>query len=127
MVAVDKDKNSIDAFRWATENIDNPIVIAVHVKDKEIPHPGKNVFPPDDDDLELIFKQLREECHPKVEKMKEAVIYDSDVVKAIIEYAARNRVHTLVLGAPTSSNKKNTLAKSLSLQFTKASSKLSSP
>ncbi|MED6126662.1 hypothetical protein PIB30_080577 [Stylosanthes scabra] len=123
MVAVNKDKNSIDAFRWATENIDNPIVIAVHVKDKEIPHQGKNVFPPDEDDLEIIFKQLREECHPKVEKMKEAVIYDSDVVKAIIEYAARNRVHTLVLGAPSGSNKKNTLAKSFSLQFSKASSK----
>ncbi|XP_016207235.2 U-box domain-containing protein 35-like isoform X1 [Arachis ipaensis] len=123
MVAVDKDKNSVDAFRWATENIDNPIVIAVHVKDKEIPHQGKNVFPPDDEDLENIFNQLRQECHPKVLKMKEAVIYDSDPVKAIIEYAERNRVHTLVLGAPTGSNKKNTLAKSLSLQFTKSSSK----
>ena len=38
MVAVDKDKNSFHAFRWATQNIENPIVIAVHVKHKDIPH-----------------------------------------------------------------------------------------
>lgn len=38
MVAVDKDKNSGYAFRWTTNNIDNPIIIAVHVKPKDIPH-----------------------------------------------------------------------------------------
>lgn len=38
MVAVDKDKNSGHAFRWTTNNIDNPIIIAVHVKHKDIPH-----------------------------------------------------------------------------------------
>ena len=38
MVAVDKDKNSGHAFRWTTNNIDNPIIIAVHVKDKDIHH-----------------------------------------------------------------------------------------
>lgn len=27
---------------------------------------GKNVFPPDEDDLEDIFYELREVCHPKV-------------------------------------------------------------
>ena len=34
MVAVDKDKNSSYAFRWALNHLDNPLVIAVHVKQK---------------------------------------------------------------------------------------------
>lgn len=54
--------------------------------------------------------------------MKEAVINDTVVVRGILEYAQRNHVHTIVVGAR--STNKNTLAKSLSLQF-KAGSKLS--
>jgi hypothetical protein len=38
MVAVDKDKNSRYAYRWTINNIENPIIIAVHVKHKDIPH-----------------------------------------------------------------------------------------
>jgi len=38
MVAVDKDKNSGYAFRWTIKHIDNPVIIAVHVKHKNIPH-----------------------------------------------------------------------------------------
>lgn len=38
MVAVGKHKNSGHAFRWTTNNIDNPIIIAVHVKHKGTSH-----------------------------------------------------------------------------------------
>ena len=46
--------------------------------------------------------------------LKEAVIDDSDVVKGIVEYAQRNRVNTIVVGAPHSS--RNTLARTLNLR-----------
>ncbi|RHN70477.1 hypothetical protein MtrunA17_Chr3g0135931 [Medicago truncatula] len=36
MVAVDKGKSSAYAFRWAIRCIDNPIIIAVHVKNKNL-------------------------------------------------------------------------------------------
>lgn len=36
MVAVDKDKNSAYAFRWAINHLDNPVIIAVHVKHKNL-------------------------------------------------------------------------------------------
>lgn len=38
MVAVDKDKNSVYAFRWALNHLDNPLIIAAHVKHKNLPN-----------------------------------------------------------------------------------------
>ncbi|XP_061350402.1 U-box domain-containing protein 34-like [Gastrolobium bilobum] len=111
MVAVDKDKNSGHAFRWTTNHFDNSIIIAVHVKHKNniIPHQGTNVFPPDEDDMDNVFNPLRQMCRHKVVMLKEAVIDDNDVVRGILEYAHRNHIHTIVVGAPSST--KNTLAR----------------
>jgi len=36
MVAVDKGKSSGHAFRWTIKNIDNPVIIALHIKHKNI-------------------------------------------------------------------------------------------
>lgn len=38
MVVVDKDKYSAHAFRWATNYMENQVIIAVHVKHKNMPH-----------------------------------------------------------------------------------------
>ncbi|XP_029125461.1 uncharacterized protein LOC114915230 [Cajanus cajan] len=114
MVAVDKDKNSVHAFKWTTKHIDNPIIIAVHVKHKNLPHQGTNVFPPEEEDIAHVFNPLRQLCQPNVVKLKEAVIDDSDIVRGIVEYAQRNRVSTIVVGAPCTS--KNTLARTLNLR-----------
>lgn len=92
MVAVDKDKNSAYAFRWAVTHLDNPVIIAVHVKNKNLPNrrylltllsshhfviihifrfntlwitEGTNVFPPDEDDVSHIFNNLRAMCQRK--------------------------------------------------------------
>ncbi|KAL5071582.1 hypothetical protein RYX36_022469 [Vicia faba] len=153
MVAVGKDKNSGHAFRWTTNNIDNPIIIAVHVKLKEISHrrylvifiqyvtfyyiihhviinifgfdivlichtlnnpacseegqdrDGANVFPPDEDDIANVFQPLRLMCNDKVVKMKEAIINDSDIARGILEYAKRNHVQNIIVGAPSSYTK----------------------
>ncbi|KAK7300626.1 hypothetical protein RJT34_11474 [Clitoria ternatea] len=114
MVAVDKDKNSVHAFRWITKNVDNAVIVAVHVKHKNIPHQGTNVFPPDEDDIARVFSHLRDLCDSNVIKMKEAVIDDSDVVKGILEYAQRNHIYNIVVGAPSSN--KNTPARNWTLR-----------
>ncbi|CAK8569901.1 unnamed protein product [Lathyrus sativus] len=115
MVAVGKDKNSGYAFRWTTNHIENPIIIAVHVKHKDIPHQGSNVFPPDEEDIANVFEPLREMCNDKVVKMKEAIINDSDIARGISEYAKRNHVQNIVVGAP-SSYTKNVLSRSLNMR-----------
>ncbi|KAK7321568.1 hypothetical protein VNO77_32352 [Canavalia gladiata] len=117
MVSVDKDKNSVHAFRWTINHIDNPVIIAAYVKHKNIPHPeGTNVFPPDEDDVATVFNPLRQLCNTNnnVIKMKEAVIDDSDVVRGVLEYARRNQILNIVVGAPYTS--KNSLARSLNLR-----------
>ncbi|CAJ1972013.1 unnamed protein product [Sphenostylis stenocarpa] len=113
MVAVDKDKNSGHAFRWTIKNIDNPVIIAVYVKHKNISNQGNNVLPPDEDDVAHVFNSLRQMCPDNV-MLKEAVIDDSEVVRGIVEYAQRNRVNTIVVGAQHSS--KHSLARTLNLR-----------
>ncbi|KAK2452785.1 hypothetical protein P8452_00494 [Trifolium repens] len=115
MVAVDKDKNSRYAYRWTINNIENPIIIAVHVKHKDIPHQGTNVFPPDEEDVDNVFSPLREMCNDKVVKMKEAVVDDSDIARGILDYAKRNHIQTIIVGAP-SSYTKNVLSRSLNMR-----------
>ncbi|XP_029130742.1 U-box domain-containing protein 52 isoform X2 [Cajanus cajan] len=75
---------------------------------------GTNVFPPEEEDIAHVFNPLRQLCQPNVVKLKEAVIDDSDIVRGIVEYAQRNRVSTIVVGAPCTS--KNTLARTLNLR-----------
>ncbi|KAG2400428.1 U-box domain-containing protein [Vigna angularis] len=96
MVAVDKDKNSAHAFRWAVNHLDNPVIIAVHVKHKNFSHHVTNVFPPDEDDVVNIFNSLRGICTRKAVMMKEAVIDDADVVRGLLEFANRNLIHSIV-------------------------------
>ncbi|CAL5204875.1 unnamed protein product [Lathyrus oleraceus] len=101
MVAVDKDKNSAYAFRWAVTHLDNPVIIAVHVKNKNLPNQGTNVFPPDEDDVSNIFNNLRAMCQRKTITMKEAVIDHHDVVKGLLDFANRNGIYSIVVGAST--------------------------
>lgn len=99
MVAVDKDKNSAHAFRWAVNHLDNPVIIAVHVKHKNFSHHVTNVFPPDEEDVATIFNNLRGMCTRKAITMKEAVIDDNDVVRGLMDFVNRNVIHSIVLGA----------------------------
>ncbi|XP_019457811.1 PREDICTED: U-box domain-containing protein 52-like isoform X2 [Lupinus angustifolius] len=105
MVAVDSDKNSGYAFHWATHHIENSIIIAVHVKHKNIPHQGTNVCRPDEDDEANVFSQIRPLCNPNIVKLKEAVVDDSDITRGILEFAQRNHIHCIVVGAPSTKNK----------------------
>lgn len=48
--------------------------------------------------------------------MKEAVIDDSDIVRGILEYAQRNRIQTIVVGAPSSNKNALSLTRSLNMR-----------
>ncbi|KAK8465422.1 hypothetical protein PHAVU_009G079300 [Phaseolus vulgaris] len=69
-----------------------------------------NVFPPDEEDVVNIFNSLRGMCTRKAVTMKEAVVDDADVVRGLLEFANRNLIHSIVVGAsaknPLSSLKK---------------------
>ncbi|KAI4316502.1 hypothetical protein L6164_024482 [Bauhinia variegata] len=101
LVAVDKDKSSGYAFRWAINHLDNPVVVLLHVRNKNNPHQGTNVFPPDDNDLVNIFIPLRGVCPRKAVQIKEAVLDDSDVARGILNFANKYYVHSIVIGAST--------------------------
>ncbi|XP_027189296.1 U-box domain-containing protein 52 isoform X2 [Cicer arietinum] len=80
---------------------------------------GTNVFPPDEEDVANVFNPLREMCDDRVVKMKEAVIDDSDIARGILEYAKRNRIQTIIVGASssfTSTLTKNVLSRSLNMR-----------
>ncbi|XP_058781121.1 U-box domain-containing protein 52-like isoform X2 [Vicia villosa] len=62
---------------------------------------GTNVFPPDEDDVSHIFNNLRAMCQRKAITMKEAVIDHHDVVKGLLDFANRNVIHSIVVGAST--------------------------
>ncbi|XLR33020.1 hypothetical protein S83_060920 [Arachis hypogaea] len=104
LVAVDKDKNSSYAFRWAVNHLDNPLVLAVHVKHKDNICSLRNdlvtVYEPDEDDVANVFGNLRGLCNRKAVQVKEAVIHERDVVRGIVEFASKNFIHTIVVGAP---------------------------
>ncbi|KAI5393588.1 hypothetical protein KIW84_060640 [Lathyrus oleraceus] len=76
---------------------------------------GVNVFPPDEEDVANVFDPLREMCNDNVVKMKEAIINDTDIARGILEYAKRNYVQNIVVGAP-SSYTKNVLSRSLNMR-----------
>ncbi|XP_068476017.1 U-box domain-containing protein 52-like isoform X2 [Phaseolus vulgaris] len=75
---------------------------------------GTNVFPPTEDEVANVFNPIRQLCQNNNVKLKEAVIDDSEVVRGIVEYAKKNRVNTIVIGAAHSN--KNTLARTLYLR-----------
>ncbi|MED6192143.1 hypothetical protein PIB30_007318 [Stylosanthes scabra] len=111
MVAVDKDKNSSYAFRWAVNHLDNPLVLAVHVKHKDnicnLRNDVVTLYEPDEADLANVFGNLRGLCNRKAVQVKEAVIHESDVVRGIVEFASKNFINSIVVGAPANKGMMN--------------------
>ncbi|XP_010493873.1 PREDICTED: U-box domain-containing protein 51-like [Camelina sativa] len=111
VVAVDKEKHSNYAIRWAIDHllnmIHNPVMILVHVRLKSSNH-GGNGTNLNSDELNQLFIPYRGYCARKGISMKEVILDDSDVTTAILEYVNNNLVNNLVLGASS----KNTFARS---------------
>ncbi|KAL1212713.1 U-box domain-containing protein 51 [Cardamine amara subsp. amara] len=116
VVAIDKEKHSHYAVRWAVDHllnmIHNPALILVHVRLKTSNHGGGHGA---NDDLNQLFVPYRGYCVRKGISMTEVILDDSDVANAILDYINNNLVNNLVLGASS----KNTYTFARSLMFSK--------
>ncbi|KAF8084289.1 hypothetical protein N665_0726s0013 [Sinapis alba] len=80
-IAIDKDKNSQHALKWALENIllDSPHCILLH-----------------EDDFFLPFRGF---CARKGIMAKEVVLLDSDISNAIVNYITNHSISNIVVGS----------------------------
>ncbi|KAL9227142.1 hypothetical protein vseg_002873 [Gypsophila vaccaria] len=115
VVAVDKDKCSQFAIKWAAENLLTKIknVTLVHVKQTHFnaPFPGGNAvfFSNHNEDFEKksqndsqareLFLPFRCFLSRKHIKCEEVMLEDVDISKALIDYARLNGIHVMVLGS----------------------------
>ncbi|KAK8602448.1 hypothetical protein V6N13_057922 [Hibiscus sabdariffa] len=98
-VAVDKDKNSPHAVRWAIDHLvaSNPFIVLIHVKNKSQGECDSDI------DVNQFFVPFRGYCARKGIQMKDVVLEDADASKAILDYISRNLISNIVLGAATRS------------------------
>ncbi|KAI5555948.1 hypothetical protein BDE02_18G002100 [Populus trichocarpa] len=108
-VAIDKDKSSQIALKWAIDNLlvkgQTVILIHVNLKSSLSSHsssPKKNQFvgskDPDSKDLFLPFRCF---CTRKDISCKDVMLEDTDVAKALIEYVTQTLIETLIVGGST--------------------------
>ncbi|WOH10840.1 hypothetical protein DCAR_0730314 [Daucus carota subsp. sativus] len=102
-IAVDKDKNSPHAVRWAVDNQlkKNASVFLVHVQ-THVSHPTDDVSKdgraPTEAEMQQIFLPYRGFCARKGIRGTEIVVTDTDVTNALVDFVVRNSISTLVVG-----------------------------
>ncbi|KAI4377584.1 hypothetical protein MLD38_015186 [Melastoma candidum] len=103
-VAIDRDKSSQYALKWAIDNLllRGQTVYLVHVKLRTA-----SLTPTQRKDLELpgkdIFLPFRCFCSRKDIQCRDVMLEDNDVARALIEYVNHNIIENLVVGAGTKS------------------------
>ncbi|KAF4382140.1 hypothetical protein G4B88_009430 [Cannabis sativa] len=111
-VAIDKDKNSQNALKWAIDNIlqRGQTVVLIHVKLKQQGSNSSTSFStkvaedcflskePDAQTRELLLP-FRCFCSRKDIQCKDIMLEDVDVSKALIEYVSQAAIENLILGA----------------------------
>ncbi|CAH2037143.1 unnamed protein product [Thlaspi arvense] len=102
-IAIDKDKNSQHALKWAVENIvvDSPNCILLHVQTKLRIGAGENSEAPHDNKEEAhqFFLPFRGFCARKGIIATEVLLHDIDIASAIVDYITNNSIANIVLGA----------------------------
>ncbi|KAK1270677.1 U-box domain-containing protein 52 [Acorus gramineus] len=111
-VAIDRDKNSQHAFKWAADNlmINSPYIILIHVHNRtNAAHYGFTMTEASseasreqmDAEMQQLFLPYRGFCARKGMQLREVVLEDTDVTKALVEYINANSLHNIVVGAST--------------------------
>ncbi|KAL6208045.1 hypothetical protein ACLB2K_018997 [Fragaria x ananassa] len=98
-VAVDKDsKNSNTAVRWAIDHLvmSNPYLILIHVRQKNNDGDGG-----ESENYNNVFLPFRGYCARKGIQLKEVVLDEQDVAKALLDYISTNYINNIVVGAST--------------------------
>ncbi|KAI6680971.1 hypothetical protein NL676_034852 [Syzygium grande] len=104
-VAIDRDKTSRYALKWAIENIvssRNRTLKLVHVKCRpstSSPFPALSEETQPDAQTTKLFLPFRCYCLRRHVQSEVVVLEDSDVAKALVEYVSRHAVDTLLLGS----------------------------
>ncbi|KAE9599446.1 putative aminoacyltransferase, E1 ubiquitin-activating enzyme [Lupinus albus] len=121
-VAIDKDKGSQNALKWAIDHLltRNGTVVLIHVNVKQASLSSSNsistprakgngigeqssvVSKDPDEQTKEIFRPYRVFCARKDIQCKDIVLEDGDVSRALIEYTSHSAIEHLVIG---SSNK----------------------
>ncbi|MCD7447857.1 hypothetical protein HAX54_035788 [Datura stramonium] len=107
VVAVDKDKNSSSAVKWAVDNLllNNQILVLVHVRVKNSPNRGRNEAVTDsngglsDEATQNVFTPFRAYSARKRIVVKEIAIENTEVSKGLLDYINSHCVTNIVLGA----------------------------
>lgn len=101
-VAIDKDKGSQYALKWAIENLllRGQTVVLIHVIPKQhmssgVPSPPKEV----DKQAKDLFLTFHCFCARKDVQCIDVILEDKNVVKALVEYVSHAAIENLVLGA----------------------------
>uniref|UniRef100_A0A0D3FBD8 RING-type E3 ubiquitin transferase n=1 Tax=Oryza barthii TaxID=65489 RepID=A0A0D3FBD8_9ORYZ len=92
-VCIDKDKNSQNALKYATESLAHKGQTIVLV------HDAAGYKQPSDPQMKDLFLPFRCFCTRKDIHCKDVVLDDHDVSKAIVEFAAHAAIEKLVVGA----------------------------
>ncbi|XP_024178717.1 U-box domain-containing protein 35 [Rosa chinensis] len=105
LVAIDKDKHSHFAVKWAVDNlIKTSKCILIHVRNKSL-HPQdaaaipKEGRPPTEAELQQFFLPYRGFCARKGIIAMEVVLHDIDVPSALVHYIIHNAISNIVVGA----------------------------
>ncbi|CAI9114373.1 OLC1v1015088C2 [Oldenlandia corymbosa var. corymbosa] len=107
-VAIDKDKNSQFAVKWAIDNLNIcGFITIVHVKTQlnlspkeAVPKEGRA---PTQEELKQFFLPYRGYCARKGVRVNEVVLNDGDVASALAEYVIDNSIAAIVLGSSSRS------------------------
>ncbi|XP_074268207.1 U-box domain-containing protein 35-like [Silene latifolia] len=107
-VAIDRDKGSQWAVKWAVEHLLKgkiTKIVLVHVKVFDIQNQAGNVSKdgraPSEGELQQLFLPFRGFCARKGIDTDEVVLQDSDISSALVNYIEMNNVDIIVVGAST--------------------------
>ncbi|ONK70170.1 uncharacterized protein A4U43_C05F30990 [Asparagus officinalis] len=107
-IAIDKDKGSQCALKWAIENVvaKGQTITLIHVNNKSGHHDhhddgGAGYKAATDPHTKELFLPFRCFCTRKDIHCEDVVLEDSDVAKAIVEFVSQAAIEKLVVGAPS--------------------------
>ncbi|KAG0500439.1 hypothetical protein HPP92_000511 [Vanilla planifolia] len=101
-VAIDRDKNSQQAVRWAVDHlVSSPVVCLLHVRSKSSQTEAGQEITGEQAEAELnqLFIPYRGFCARKGVQLEEVVLEGADIAKAIADYLYANSIQNIVIGA----------------------------
>lgn len=117
-VAIDRDRNSQHAVRWAVENLPvkkngQILLIHVHLHNEHLNSQSTVANnSPTIAEMQQFFLPYRGICARKGIQAKEVILQDTDVAQALTEYINQMFITTIILGAST----RNALTRAFKVQ-----------